>query len=59
MGMIDQESLKFFAINEIFADMFNYVFWKSGIPNRVDTKGLYEMDGKQIIDVVSGKYVHR
>lgn len=49
----------FFAINEIFADMFNYAFWKNGVPNRVDHNDLYEMDGKQIIDVVNGRYVHR
>ena len=59
MGMIDHESVKFFASNEIFADMFNYAFWKRGVPNRVDPKDLYEMDGRQIIDVVNGKYVHR
>ena len=55
MSMIDQESLYFWTSNEVFADMFNYVFWKSGIPNKAAPKGLHEMDGKQNIDVVNGK----
>lgn len=59
MGKADNESIKLFRNNVFFADVFTYMFWKNGVNVVVDPNDLYEMDGKQIVDVVNGKFVFR
>ena len=57
MGKADNEAIKLFRNNVFFADVFTYMFWKNGVNVVVDPNDLYDMDGKQIVDVVNGKFV--